>query len=124
MEQSILKSTKKTLGLDPTYTPFDLDVITYINGAFSTLNQIGIGPDGGFSIEDDEVEWDDYDCLPLQLHMVKIYIYLRVKILFDPPSTSYLIDASQAQLKEYEWRLNSSHEQEVLDELAALEIDP
>lgn len=124
MEQSILKSTKKTLGLDPTYTPFDLDVITYINGAFSTLNQIGIGPDGGFSIEDDEVEWDDYDCLPLQLHMVKIYVSLRAKILFDPPATSYLIDASNAQLKEYEWRLSSSHDQKVLDDIAAEEASP
>jgi hypothetical protein len=115
MEESILKSTKKILGLDAGYTAFDLDVITHINAAFSTLDQIGIGPDGGFSIEDEDAEWGDFDVSPNQLHMVKTYIYLKTRVLFDPPGTSYLIEASNAQLKEYEWRLSSSHDKEVLD---------
>lgn len=113
MEQSILKSTKKILGLAEDYTPFDLDVITHINAAFSILDQLGVGPVGGFSIVDDTTEWSDYVVPTNQLHLVKTYIYLKVRSLFDPPGTSYLISATDAQLKEYEWRLNVFREWEI-----------
>lgn len=113
MEQSILKSTKKILGLAEDYTPFDLDVLTHINAAFSILDQLGVGPVGGFFVEDDTAVWSDYVVPPNQLHLVKTYIYLKVRSLFDPPGTSYLISATDAQLKEYEWRLNVFREWEL-----------
>lgn len=113
MEESILKSTKKILGLDENYTVFDLDVITHINATFSVLDQLGVGPVGGFMIEDDTTLWGDYPVPQNQLHTVKTYIYLKVRFLFDPPSTSYLIEAVNNQIKEYEWRLNIFREWEI-----------
>jgi hypothetical protein len=113
MEESILKSTKKILGLDAEYTPFDLDVTTHINASFSILNQLGVGPVDGFFIEDDTDLWTDFDVPPNQLHLVKTYVYLKVRSLFDPPSTSYLIDATNHQIKEIEWRLNIFREWEL-----------
>jgi hypothetical protein len=111
MEDSILKSTKKILGIAPDYLVFDLDVITHINAAFSTLTQLGVGSASGFMIEDDEPKWDDFvaNNNPM-LNMCKTYVFLKVKSLFDPPSTSYHLDAMQAQLSEYEWRLNQLSE--------------
>lgn len=111
MEESILKSTKKILGLADDYTPFDLDVITHINAAFSILDQLGVGPVGGFLIEDDTTLWADYVVPPNQLHLIKTYIYLKVRSLFDPPTTSFLITATNDQLKEIEWRLNVFREE-------------
>lgn len=118
MEESILKSTKKILGLADDYTAFDLDVITHINAAFSILTQLGIA--GGFSIADDAAEWSDYveaselsvsGEVPLeQLNLIKTYIYLKVRILFDPPGTSFLLEAANNQIKEYEWRLSTFRE--------------
>ena len=113
MEESILKSTKKILGLDADYTPFDLDVITHINAAFSLLNQLGVGPVEGFSIEDDSASWSDFDVPSNQLHLIKTYVYLKVRILFDPPGTSFLLEAANNQIKEYEWRLNVFREVEL-----------
>ena len=113
MEESILKSTKKILGLDEGYTAFDLDVITHINAAFSILNQLGVGPVEGFMISDEVTVWGDYDVPDNQLHLVKTYVFLKVRLLFDPPATSYLIEATTNQIKEYEWRLNSFREWEL-----------
>jgi hypothetical protein len=110
VEESILKSTKKILGLAEDYTPFDLDVITHINAAFSLLNQLGVGPEDGFMIEDDAELWSDFAVPMNQLNLVKTYVYLKVSILFDPPATSFLIQAKTDQIKEYEWRLNSFRE--------------
>ena len=110
MEESILNSTKKILGLADDYTEFDLDVITHINAAFSILDQLGVGPVDGFFIEDETSIWADYGLPANQLHLVKTYVYLKVRILFDPPATSYLIEAANNQIKEYEWRLNSFRE--------------
>ena len=110
MEESILKSTKKILGLADNYTPFDLDVITHINAAFSILDQLGVGPEGGFVIDDETELWSDYDVPANQLHLIKTYIFLKVRLLFDPPTTSFLIEATTNQLREYEWRLNTFRE--------------
>ena len=106
MEESILNSTKKVLGLDASYTPFDLDVITHINASFSLLAQLGVGPTGGFSIVDATTEWSDYIVPADQLHLIKTYIFLKVRILFDPPATSFALNSAQEQIREYEWRLN------------------
>lgn len=110
MEESILRSTKKILGLANEYTPFDQDVVTHINAAFSILDQLGVGPEGGFSIEDDTTEWSEYNVPANQLHLIKTYVYLKVRLLFDPPGTSFLLESANNQLKEYEWRLNVMRE--------------
>lgn len=111
METSILTSTKKILGISEDYTAFDTDIITHINTVFSTLTQLGVGPAEGFMIEDESVDWDEYIVDDLQNNSVKSYMYLRVRLLFDPPATSYLISAFDQQIKELEWRLNVHREE-------------
>lgn len=111
MEESILISTKKILGLAEDYTVFDLDVITHINSAFSTLTQLGVGPAEGFMIEDKDAEWEDFIGDRLQYNQVKSYIYLKTRQLFDPPQTSYHIAAVEKQLQEMAWRLNVDREE-------------
>ncbi len=106
MEQSILTSTKKTLGVSANYTAFDLDIITHINSALSTLNQLGVGPIGGFMIEDSSSDWSDLDIPQNQLSMARSYVFLKVRMLFDPPATSFHIEAMEKQIQEYEFRLN------------------
>ena len=108
---SILTSTKKNLGLDADYTAFDPDIVLYINGVFSTLNQLGIGPEIGFAIEDATPTWDAFLGTDPRLNNVKNYMYLRVRMLFDPPTLSYLIDAMKEQIKELEWRMNAYREE-------------
>ena len=106
MITSILTSVKKNLGLDESYEFFDDDILLYINGVFSTLNQLGIGPELGFMIEDKDTTWDAYLDDDLRLNSVKTYMYLKVRLLFDPPVTSFAIEAMNQQAKELEWRLN------------------
>lgn len=110
MEQSILISTKKILGVAPDYTVFDLDIITHINTAFTTLAQLGIGPTEGFMIEDEEAVWADFLNSDLQLNSVKTYVHLRVRMLFDPPQTSFHIAAMKEQILEFEVRLSIHRE--------------
>lgn len=116
MEQSILTSTKKILGIAADYTVFDLDIITHINSAFSTLTQLGVGPAEGFMIEDADAEWEDFIVDDMQYNSVKSYVYLKVRQLFDPPSTSYLIGAVEKQIQELEWRLNVRREETEWDD--------
>ena len=106
MVDSILTSTKKILGIDAEYDAFDVDVITHINTAFSTLNQLGLGPEEGFMIEDDSTEWGDFLDDDMNLNSVKTLIYLKVRVVFDPPATSFTLDAMNKQIEELEWRLN------------------
>jgi len=110
VDDSILNSTKKILGVSVEYNVFDLDIITHINAAFSILHQLGIPADGYF-IEDELAKWGEIpDIIPSQLHLIKTYVYLKVRYLFDPPGTSFLLTATDNQIKEYEWRLNVSRE--------------
>jgi hypothetical protein len=113
VEPSILKSVKKILGLDADYTAFDIDIVTHINTTFTILQQLGIGPVNGFAIEDDTATWDTYLGTDLQLNSVKSYVYLRVRLLFDPPAASFHTEALKQQIQELEWRLNVHHEEQV-----------
>lgn len=106
MEDSILKSTKKILGIVDDYTAFDLDVITHINSTFAIISQLGIGPPLGLLIEDSTSTWSDLDIPQDQLTMIRTYVFLRVRMLFDPPTTSFLIEATNKQIEEYETRLS------------------
>ena len=110
MTNSILTSTKKLLGLDEFYTAFDTDVIMHINSVFAVLTDLGIGPSVGFQIVDDSATWDEFLGSDLRYNSVKTYVYLRVRMLFDPPTTGYAIEAMREQIKELEWRLNVQRE--------------
>lgn len=110
MENSILNSTKKILGVAADYTAFDLDIITHINSSFSHLTDLGIGPVGGYAIEDATAEWSELGLSTHQLNMVRTYIFLKTRMLFDPPTTSFLIEATEKQIAEHEWRLSTSRE--------------
>jgi hypothetical protein len=112
METSILLSTKKVLGLNSEYTPFDLDIITHINAAFSILTQLGIGPTTGFAIEDETSKWQDFlSTNEILLNLSKTYMYLKVRALFDPPTTSHHMIALKELTAEYEWRINQLREE-------------
>lgn len=116
---SILVSIKKLLGIPEEADHYDMDIIVFINSAFSTLNQLGIGPSEGFIIEDDEAEWDDFITdqtatskdidkkkAKQLLQCVKQYVYQKVKVTFDPPSTSFHLEAINKQISELEWRMS------------------
>lgn len=107
---SILSSVKKILGLDDAYDVFDLDIVLHINSVFADLNQMGLGPTEGFAIVGDTETWDTYLGAEMNLNAVKTYVCLRVKLIFDPPQTSYSINAIEEQVKKMEWRLNSQRE--------------
>ena len=111
MEQSILNSTKKILGIAEDYTVFDLDIMTHINTAFSTLTQLGVGPPNGYMVDDVSDDWEDFFGTDLQYHSIKSYIFLRVRMLFDLSQTSYLIAAMERQIQELEWRISSHREE-------------
>ena len=102
--ESILDTIKKLLGIQAEYTNFDEDVIVHINTAFASLNQLGIGPKEGFLIYDDAAVWDDY-ITSCNQSMIKSYIYLKVRILFDPPTSSVLMDSMNRSIAELEWRI-------------------
>jgi len=104
---SILTSTKKVLGIEDDYTVFDIDIIMHINSAFSTLLQVAdIGSPGGFEIADKEATWSEVIQDKKYLNSLKTYIVQKVRLAFDPPSTSFAIDAIDKQIKEAEWRLS------------------
>lgn len=114
MENSILISTKKMLYLVEADTAFDHDIVVHINSVFADLHQLGIGPADGYAIDDTGTEtWDDYitsGVLPMPLQSVRSYVFLRVKLLFDPPTTGYLVEATNEQIQKAEWRLNVARE--------------
>lgn len=112
MEESILKSVKKLLHLPPDYEQFDLDVTIHINSAFATLHQLGLGPTDEFIVEDDTKVWSEYIGSDKYIQSVKTYVYLSVRLVFDPPATSFAIAAFEKQLSELAWRLNVQREEE------------
>lgn len=105
---SILTSIKKLLGIAEEYTQFDDDIIMHINSVFLNLAQLGVGPEKGFYIEDDTTDWEDFIDIEnnAQLQAIKSYMYLKVKLLFDPPLSSAVIESTNRMISELEWRLN------------------
>ncbi len=104
--ESILTSIKKLLGIAAEYEHFDPDIIIDINSAFSILTQLGVGPQEGFSIKDSSAVWSDFIQDQTKIEFVKSYVHLKVKLLFDPPLSSAVIDAMNRMLSELEWRIN------------------
>lgn len=107
-DESILTSTKKMLGIDEAYQAFDLDILININSVFSTLQQLGVGPPFGFMVDDATATWADYIGANVAWNAVKTYVYLRVKLVFDPPATGFTLNAYERQITELEWRLTVS----------------
>lgn len=112
MSLSILDTVKKVVGLSSSDMSFDDVIIMHTNSAFSTLTQLGIGPEDGFEIEDSIPTWDSFIPEKPKFNFIKSYVYLRVRLLFDPPQTSFTIDAMNNQLEEFEWRINVLREGE------------
>ena len=108
METSILTSIKKLLGVAEDYSEFDEDIMTHINSVFLNLTQLGVGPEEGFMIENNTAEWEDFISNSVQLQAVKTYVYLKVKLLFDPPLSSSVTESINRMIAELEWRLNAA----------------
>lgn len=106
MAQSILNSVKKVVGLTEDDLSFDLDIMMHTNSVFATLTQLGVGSDEGFEIEDATPTWEDFLGPDKRFNFVKSYVYLRVRMLFDPPPTTSLATAMKEQIDEYTWRIN------------------
>ena len=108
--ESILTSIKKMLGIQEEYAHFDADIIFHINSALMALTQMGVGPEEGFFVTTDEQTWEEYLGESKRFEAVKSYIYLRVKLLFDPPANGTLVEVINKQIAELEWRLNAQAE--------------
>lgn len=105
--ESILTSIKKLLGIAEEYEHFDQDIIMHINSVFMILTQLGVGPRSGFAISDSAASWEDF--LPergAKLESVKSYMYMKVKLMFDPPTSSAVMESMNRMINEFEWRLN------------------
>lgn len=105
--ESILTSIKKLLGIAEEYEHFDNDIIMHINSVFMILTQLGVGPSKGFVITDSSASWDDF--LPEggeRLQAVKTYMYMKVRLMFDPPTSSAVMESMNRMINELEWRLN------------------
>ena len=104
--ESILTSIKKLLGIAEEDTNFDQDLIMHINSVFMILTQLGVGPSKGFSIKDENDVWSDFIPEQSSLEAVKSYVYMKVRLMFDPPLSSAVADAINRNISELEWRLN------------------
>jgi len=109
--ESILTSIKKLLGIEEDYEQFDVDIIMHINTIFTVLTQLGVGPSAGFSIKDKTATWEDFlGSASTNIISAKTYMALRVRLLFDPPTSSVVIEAIKETIKELEWRLTVATE--------------
>ena len=104
-EESILDYVKKLLGIQKDYTHFDPDIIYGINAAFAVLTQLGVGPEEGFMVNDYTAKWTDFVSDTARLSLIKEYVCLKTRLLFDPPTSEALIDVMNKSASEYEWRL-------------------
>lgn len=109
-DQSILMSIKKLLNVDEADDAFDTDIGMLINAEFMTLHQLGIGPAEGFSINEADTVWADFSDDKTLINAVKTYIYMKVRLIFDPPASSVVADAFNARIHELEFRLNAQAE--------------
>jgi len=103
---NILGSIKKLLGIDEKYLEFDDEVKMNINSAFMALNQLGVGPADVYSITTGEEKWDEFVGSEIDLESVKIYVYYKTRLGFDPPNTGYILEAMERRMDELGWRLN------------------
>ncbi len=117
MNESILISVRKFLGLGETDSAFDTDLIILINSEFSTLNQLGVGPKEPFKISGVTEEWSSFIEDKKYLESVKEFIGIKVKIIFDPPSSSFVLNAYKEKAAELEWRLNAFEDRQTVGDV-------
>lgn len=106
MQDSILMTIRKLVCGNPYADHFDTDLLVHINACFSILNQLGVGPENGFVVTDETQSWSSYIADNYILNMVKTYVTLKVKKIFDPPLTSSVLEAMDKEISQLEWRLN------------------
>ena len=106
MQDSILMTIRKLVCGNPYADHFDTDLLVHINACFSILNQLGVGPENGFVVTDETQSWSSYSDNDRILNMVKTYVTLKVKKIFDPPLTSSVLEAMDKEISQLEWRLN------------------
>lgn len=104
--ESILTSVKKMLGITENCEDFDFDIIFHINSVFSILNQLGVGPSSGFTISDKSAIWTDFLGEDKRIEMVKSYMFAKVRMIFDPPQSTAVMEALKAYAAEFESRIN------------------
>ena len=121
---SILDTVKKMLGVDLVDDSFDMELIIFINDVFSKLNQLAVGPTTTYVIDDRLDKWTDFLLDRADLNMVRTYMYLQVRITFDPPTNPSLLENMMKRIQEYEWRLNVQAEQALRNVQAKLPIEP
>lgn len=112
---SILDSVKKLLGPGPDQTEFDSEILMDINGVFFELQQLGVGPEEGFSVYDNTAKWIDFTSDEKVLNALKPYMYLKVKLIFDPPTSSSVLASFENMINRFEWRLNVGSETKSLN---------
>lgn len=105
MQESILLTIKQMLGIPSEYSVFDEELVVYINTVIAALRQLGVGPENGFAITGENESWEDYIGDTSMYENVKAYIYLKVRMMFDPPSSSFVLEAFKNQAAEIEWRI-------------------
>lgn len=112
LERSILDDVKKALGIDPDYDAFDVDILMHINTAFATLHQLNVGSRDPYSIDDNTETWSDFVGSKKYLASVRTYIFVSVRLIFDPPEMSRTVEALENTKRELEWRLNVADDKE------------
>lgn len=112
LDESILNTIKRLLGGDIVSDHFNEEILIQINTAFTVLNQLGIGPDNGFVVTSDTQTWADFESDITQHEWIKTYVFLKVKLVFDPPLNSSILDAMKQTIQEYEWRMVTKKETE------------
>ena len=115
MDNSVLTSVKKMLGIESEYTQFDTDIIININSVMMTINQLGIGPVTGFYITGNTETWIGLIGERKDMEAIKTLVYLKVRLLFDPPSSAFVLESIQRQIQEFEWRLNVQAEEPLVE---------
>lgn len=108
MDESILTTIKPMVGITEDDESFDPVIIGHINTVFADLHELGAGPSEGFSIKDDSAKWNDFTQGNPRLANVVTYMYMRVKLMFDPPQIAAVLASFERQIKEFEWRINSA----------------
>lgn len=121
---SILMSIKKLLNVEHDDPAFDTDIGMGINGVFMTLHQLGIGPEEGFFITDANTKWSEFSDDKTLIETVKMYVYMKVRMIFDPPASSVVADAFNARINELEFRLNVQAERNWKDEESGDDPEP
>lgn len=112
MDDSILTSVKKALGPEEDYEHFDPEIIMHVNSVLATLTELGVGPANGFMIQDKTATWNDFISDDKLLNLVPTYVYLKVKLIFDPPTAGAVLEAMERQVSQYEWRINVAAERD------------